>query len=273
MAKGPTTIGDVTMGRRNTFGPGVVISGPAVIGDDNFFGAYAVIGGRCRQAHQQGAAARRKTGTVGMVGMVGTVGIGSGNYFGEHSVMHAPVGRATVLGDNSSVGAGSLLAHDSCVGSHVTLSVNCTVGGHSVMLDWSGLGIGSSLHPRTVMGHWSFAGMAAVVTRTVGIGHLVVGNPAEFLRLNFEAFVRSGLDSAALAQLREFLDGGNPPPGSNPVSRAVAEFEAATSRTVRNRVLRSWSDIEPARSRDASREVPRDVSHEASREASRDSHD
>ncbi|WP_432191216.1 hypothetical protein [Streptomyces sp. bgisy027] len=237
MVKEPTTIGDVTMGRGNTFQHGVVIHGPAVIGDDNFFGAYSVIGGRCRQAHRQ-RATRRRTGMVS---------IGSGNYFGEHSVMHAPVDRNTALGDNSSVGAGSLLAHDSWIGSHVTLSVHCTVGGHSIMLDWSGLGIGSSLHPRTVMGHWSFAGMAAVVTRTVGIGHLVVGNPAGFLRLNYEAFVRSGLDSAALAQLREFLDAGKMPTGSNPVSRAVAEFQAATSRTVRNPVLRSWSDVERSR--------------------------
>ncbi|MFS8197286.1 hypothetical protein ACLVWQ_01235 [Streptomyces sp. CWNU-52B] len=245
MAKWPKTSGEVTLGRRNTFEHGVVILGPAVIGDDNFFGAYTVIGGRCRQAHRQGVAAGRRPGTVR---------IGSGNYFGEHTVMHAPVGRATVLGDHSSVGAGSLLAHDSHVGSHVTLSVNCSVGGHGVMLDWSGLGIGCSLHPRTVMGHWSFAGMAAAVTRTVGIGHLVVGNPAGFLRPNFEAFVRSGLDGAALAQLREFLDTGRTPPGSNPVSRAVAEFEAATARTIRNRVLRTWSDVEPARSREVPHE-------------------
>ncbi|MDQ0940739.1 hypothetical protein [Streptomyces sp. V1I1] len=240
MVTEPVIIGDVTMGRRNTFEHGVVISGPAVIGDDNFFGAYSVIGGRCRQAHRQGTAWRR----------TGVVSIGSGNYFGEHSVMHAPVGDATVIGDNSSVGAGSLLAHDSRIGSHVTLSVNCAVGGHGVMLDWSGLGIGSSLHPRTVMGHWSFAGMAAAVTRTVGIGQLVVGNPARFLRLNYEAFVRSGLDRTALAQLREFFDAGQLPTGSDPASRAVAEFEAATARTIRNRVLRNWSDVELERSRE-----------------------
>ncbi|GGM91978.1 hypothetical protein [Streptomyces fuscichromogenes] len=239
MAKGPTIIGDIEMGRRNTFEQGVVISGPAVIGDDNFFGAYSVIGGRCRQAHRQGTAWQRK----------GMVRIGSGNYFGEHTVMHAPVGRATVIGDNSSVGAGSLLAHDSRVGSQVTLSVHCSVGGHSVLLDWSGLGIGSSLHPRTVMGHWSFAGMAAAVTRTVGIGQLVVGTPASFLRLNYEAFVRSGLDSTALTQLREFLETGRIPEDPSPVSAAVSEFEAAQSHTVRNRVLRSWSDVEMERSR------------------------
>ncbi|WP_416979416.1 hypothetical protein [Streptomyces sp. T028] len=240
MAEEPTIIGDVAMGRRNTFEHGVVISGPAVIGDDNFFGAYSVIGGQCRQTHRQGAGLRR----------TGVVGIGSGNYFGEHSVMHAPVGRATTLGDDSSIGANSLLAHDSCIGSHVTLSVNCVVGGHSVMLDWSGLGIGALLHPRTVMGHWSFAGMAAVVTRTVGTGQLVVGNPARFLRPNYEAFVRSGLDSTSLSELREFLDTGKAPPGPSPVARAVAEFEAARARTVRNRVLRSWSDVELERSRE-----------------------
>ncbi|MER6128048.1 hypothetical protein ABT173_36840 [Streptomyces sp. NPDC001795] len=239
----PLIVGDVAMGRRNTFGSGVVIVGPAVIGDDNFFGAYSVIGGPCRQAHRLGATWRRN----------GLVRIGSGNYFGEHSVMHAPVQDITALGDNSSVGAGSLLAHDSRVGSHVTLSVNCTVGGHGVMLDWSGLGIGSSLHPRTVMGHWSFAGMAAAVTRTVGIGELVVGNPARFLRLNYEAFVRCGLDRAGLAQLRRYFDTGHAS-GSALVSRVVAEFESATSRTIRNRVLRSWSDVDL----EISREVARD---------------
>lgn len=236
---GPTIIGDVTIGRRNTFGHGVVVYGPATIGDDNFFGAYAVVGGSCRQAHRMGA---RQRGS-------GEVRIGSGNYFGEHAVMHAPVEEFTVLGDMSSVGAGSLLAHDSRVGSQVTLSVNCVVGGHGVMLDWSGMGIGSSLHPRTVMGHWSFAGMAAAVTRTVGIGELVVGNPARFLRLNYEAFARCGLDHTGIAQLRRFLDTGHAP-GSELVSRVIAEFESATVRTTRNRVLRSWSDLGLEVSRD-----------------------
>ncbi|MFJ2514915.1 hypothetical protein ACIPEL_16510 [Streptomyces griseoviridis] len=239
MAAGPSVIGDVAIGRRNTFEHGVVICGPASIGDDNFFGAYSVIGGRCRQAHRRDIAPQR----------TGTVRIGDGNYFGEHSVVHGPVGDATEVHDHSSVGAGSLLAHDTRIGSHVTVSVNCTVGGHGVLLDWSGLGIGCTLHPRTVMGHWSYAGMAAVVTRTVRPGHLVIGSPARLLRPNYEAFVRSGLDAASLAQLRAFLDTGEVPDGPSPVSRAVTEFEAAVARTIRNRVLRSWSDVDSERSR------------------------
>ncbi|MDT0436000.1 MULTISPECIES: hypothetical protein [Streptomyces] len=239
MATGPTVTGDVAIGRRNTFAPGVVIYGPAVIGDDNFFGAYSVIGGRCRQAHRR-SVARHGTGAVH---------IGNGNYFGEHSVVHGPIGNVTVVRDNSSVGAGTVLAHDTHTGSHVTLSVNCVVGGHSVLLDWSGLGIGSTLHPRTVMGQWSYAGMAAVVTRTVRPGHLVIGNPARPLRPNYEAFVRSGLDAMSLTQLREFLETGEIPEGPVLVSRAVAEFETAVAQTVRNRVLRSWADVESERSR------------------------
>lgn len=229
---GPTIIGDVEVGHGNVFEPGVVIYGPTTIGDDNFFGAYTVIGGACRERYRLGSAGHRR----------GEVRIGSGNYFGEHSIMHAPVGRATVLGDMCSVGAGAGLAHDSRIGSNVTISLNCTVGGHSVLLDWSGLGIGCTVHPRTVMGQWSYAGMAAVVTRTVGIGELVAGNPARLLRLNYAGFARSGLASGTMAELRRFFETGQAS-HSEFIARVVADFESAVRRTVRKKVSRSWSDL------------------------------
>ncbi len=227
----PQVVGEVTLGHRNAFETGVVIYGPASIGDENFFGAYAAIGGISRQSYRLS----RERG-------LGRVEIGSGNYFGERVVIHRPVGECTDVGDFNSIGAGTHIAHDSRIGSHVTVSVNCALGGYSVMLAWSGLGIGCVVHPRTVMGHWSFAGMAAAVTRNVGIGELVVGNPACFLRYNFEAFARSGLSARDVIHLREFLEDGIPP-SSDFLHRAVSEYRSMEAGAVRNRVLRSWADL------------------------------
>lgn len=232
----PEIIGDVRIGSHNTFCPGVVILGPAVIGDGNYFGTNTVVGGLSRLGHRS----RRRD--------AGEVRIGSGNYFGDHAVVHAPVGTLTEVGDLSSVGAGSIVAHDARIGSRVTLSVRCSVGGHCVLLDGSGLGIGCSVRPRTVMGHWSFAGTASAVVEDVGIGELVAGNPARLLRWNFEGLTRFGLDREEIADVRGFLESGSIP-AEGPVPRAAEEFRAAVRSTNRKPALRSWPELEAELSR------------------------
>jgi UDP-N-acetylglucosamine acyltransferase len=228
----PRIIGEADIGQGNEFGANVVIMGPVTIGDGNYFAPNVVIGGRPRQlvsGEMKPAAARG-------------VRIGSHNYFGEGARLHFPVRDSTTVGDRCAIGAGSHLAHDVQVGSHIIISVNCSVGGYVRMLDWSGLGMGCAVHPRTVVGSWAFGGMGAIILADVQPARVVAGNPARFLRWNFEALRRSGLDAQETADLRAYLEEGHTP-ATGVVSAAVHAYAASVAATRRNPVLRSWGDL------------------------------
>jgi len=228
----PRIVGEADIGHGNEFGTNVVIMGPVTIGDDNYFAPNVVVGGRPRQL---------VSGEVEPAGE-GVVRIGSRNYFGEGARLHFPVRDSTTVGDRCAIGAGSHLAHDVRLGNHIVISVNCSVGGYTRMLDWSGLGIGCAVHPRTVVGPWAFGGMGAVILADVQPAGVVVGNPARFLRWNFGALRRSGLGARETADLRAFLEQGHTPT-TGVVSAAIQAYAESVMAMRRNPVLRSWGDL------------------------------
>lgn len=226
----PERIGSVDLGEDNVFESGVVLIGPMTVGNENYFGHNSIVGGASRLTRRSG-----RTGAG--------VSIGSRNYLGDFSTVHTGLESATRMGSGCSIGAHAHVAHDVVLGDEVTISVGAVVGGHCSALSWSGLGIGAHIHPRTVVGPWSFVGMSSAVLTNVPPAMVIAGNPARLLRINFEALHRSGLSELELTDIRNYLDAGSPA-STRRIREAIDNYDAASRMTCRNRVRRSWSDVE-----------------------------
>jgi UDP-N-acetylglucosamine acyltransferase len=164
------TDGMVQVGTGNTFGPGVILYGPLIIGDDNEFHAFSVIGDSPEHKGKVGAGVTR---------------IGSRNVFREHTIVHRSVlEKGTQIGDDNYFMHGSHIAHDCMVYSSVRLSPYAVLGGHSIVMDHCTLGISAITHQYSVIGTGSMIGMGAVVTKDVPPFSMVYGNPAKNQRVN-----------------------------------------------------------------------------------------
>lgn len=81
----------------------------------------------------------------------------------------------------------SYVAHDCVIGDYVTFAPNVMCNGNVVVEDFAYIGTaavikqGSAGHP-LVIGRGAVVGMGAVVTKSVGPGEVVVGNPARILK-------------------------------------------------------------------------------------------
>jgi UDP-N-acetylglucosamine acyltransferase len=224
--------GNVEVGEGNVFQDYVTIQGPVRIGDGNYFGTQTVIGSRPSQI---ATSKRRQLSGA-------TVVIGDNNYVGECVRIHAPVCQRTQIGSYCSIGAGTHVAHDCRIKSYVNIAPNCTIGGYCILLDASGLGLACSIHPRTIMGDWSYAGAGSVIITNIHVGQLVVGNPAKFLRWNFESFRRHIDSRNDLNDLRNFLEHGQCKPNSLIATR-ISRYNRLTASVTRNFVLKSWRDL------------------------------
>jgi acetyltransferase-like isoleucine patch superfamily enzyme len=77
----------------------------------------------------------------------------------------------------------SYVAHDCRIGDYVTFAPGVKCNGHIVIHDFAYIGTGAVLKPGSygsplVIGEGAVIGMGAVVTKNVGAGEVVAGNPA-----------------------------------------------------------------------------------------------
>jgi len=111
------------------------------------------------------------------------VKIGNDNYFHCNSVIFGGIkNNKTLIGNNNKLSYNLHIGHDSTISNNVHLYPNVIVGGHSVLLPYSGIGIGGGIHQNRVLGNYSFIGMLSASTKNIFPYFIYAGN--KYLRMN-----------------------------------------------------------------------------------------
>jgi UDP-N-acetylglucosamine acyltransferase len=176
--EGPAEIGDGC-----TIQAHAILTGRVVLGQENFIGYGAVIGG-----YPQDLGFKPETKSE--------VRIGHRNRIREHCTIHrgAQEGGVTTVGDDCFLMAGVHLGHDARVGNRAILANNVLLGGHAQVADHVFLGGGSVFHQhvrvgRLAMTQGNSAFSADLPPYTIGINVNIVAG------LNVVGLRRAGFTS------------------------------------------------------------------------------
>lgn len=183
--------GEISLGLRNKIGAYCVLMGPLVIGDDNEFHPFCVIGDdpehKGKKPH-------------------GNIEIGHRNIFREHTIVHRSAGkRDTSIGNDNYFMHGSHVAHDCLVGSRIRLSPYVVLGGHTVVLDDCTLGIATVTHQNSTIGQGTMTGMHSTITKDPPPFSMIYGSPAKWIRHNTYMLDRlKGSHDVRMSEVRFF---------------------------------------------------------------------
>ncbi|HEX4998472.1 MAG TPA: acyl-ACP--UDP-N-acetylglucosamine O-acyltransferase, partial [Terriglobia bacterium] len=152
-----SVIGDrVTIGDRCHIDAHAVLEGPALIGPDNRFFPFTVIGAQPQDLKFHGEET--------------LLTIGANNVFREYVNVHrgtAGGGGHTRIGDGNLFMVGAHVAHDCVVGSHIIMANAATLAGHVVIEDYATIGAYSGVHQYCRVGAHGYVGGYSVITKDV----------------------------------------------------------------------------------------------------------
>ncbi|WP_435010556.1 acyl-ACP--UDP-N-acetylglucosamine O-acyltransferase [Tundrisphaera lichenicola] len=189
---GPYSIieGPVTVGQGTIIEGHACLSGPMVMGRDNFVGHGAVLG--------KGPQHR------GYRGEPTLLRIGDENVFREHVTIHRGTvagGGETSIGDRNLFMIGSHLGHDGRVGNDCTLVNGALVGGHVELNDGCILSGHCAIQQRVRVGRLAMLGGLGSVTKDIPPFVLQQGYNC-VSGLNLVGLRRAGLSSESITALR-----------------------------------------------------------------------
>ena len=171
----PTAIigDDVVMGKGNIIGAYVVITGKTIIGNNNKFESFCVVGS---EPEHKAFFGKENKGVI----------IGDDNVFREYVTINAGCETPTAVGHNVVMLRGSHCGHDALIDNDATISCNVLIGGHSYVGRGANLGLGAILHQFSKIGAYSMIGMGTIVTKksTINCFGTYVGNPAKYIKEN-----------------------------------------------------------------------------------------
>ncbi len=190
---GPYAIieGDVRVGHGCVIEGHACLSGPLIMGRDNFVGHGAVLG---KNPQHRGY---RDEPTL--------LRIGDGNIIREHVTIHRGTdqgGGETVVGDNNMFMVGSHVGHDCRVGNGCTLVNGALVAGHVELHDGCILSGHAAIQQRVRIGRLAMLGGLASTTKDIPPFVLAQGYN-NVSGLNIVGLRRAGLSAQTIAALRE----------------------------------------------------------------------
>jgi UDP-N-acetylglucosamine acyltransferase len=150
-------IGDtVTLGDRCVLDSHVVLEGPTIIGNDNRFYPFCVIGvpPQDLKFHNEET----------------YLTIGSHNVFREYVNIHRGTkggGGHTRIGDHNFLMLNVHVGHDCILGSHIIMANAATLAGHVLVEDHATIGAYSGVHQFCRVGTYGYVGGYSVVTKDV----------------------------------------------------------------------------------------------------------
>jgi UDP-N-acetylglucosamine acyltransferase len=155
----PTAIisGDVTLGRNNQILAYTVLEGPLDIGDNNIIGPHAVIGTPGQNTREP------RYDTTGK-----KIRIGNNNIIREFTGIQKPCfGDITELGSNNFLMQSVHVPHDALIEDDVTLTPTVVLAGSTIVLKGAVLGLGVTVHQRSIIGQYSMVAMNATVVKNI----------------------------------------------------------------------------------------------------------
>jgi acyl-[acyl carrier protein]--UDP-N-acetylglucosamine O-acyltransferase len=100
-----------------------------------------------------------------------------------YTVIEAGTTRYTRVGAGSRISSHVYIGHDTQVGNRVWIAAGARIAGVCDIGDGAYIGLGAMIRQYVKIGAGALVGAGAVVVKDVPPGHVVVGNPAKFLRL------------------------------------------------------------------------------------------
>lgn len=181
----------VELGDRCRLKSHVVLSGPSVIGSENLFFPFAVVGEQTQDLKYSGEPTFLE--------------IGRGNIFRENVTIHRSTGEETktVIGNDGNFLAYTHIAHDCIVGDSVIFSNNATLAGHVVVSDHAILGGFTGIHQFCRIGEHAITGGCTKIVQDLPPFMIADGNPAEVRGVNKVGLERRGFSEEQIRILRE----------------------------------------------------------------------
>jgi UDP-N-acetylglucosamine acyltransferase len=134
----------------NFIHPTAIIGDNVILGDNNYIGAYCIIGD---QAEHKKYWLQPK----------GKVIIGNGNMITGLVTIDAGTEDITTIGNNCFIMKHAHIGHDCHILDNVTISCGAKIGGHSVIKEYSNIGLNAVLHQFTIIEHGCMVGASAFI--------------------------------------------------------------------------------------------------------------
>jgi UDP-N-acetylglucosamine acyltransferase len=208
----------------NSIHPTAIVHNSVVLGHDNYIGPYAVIGPRVKIGSNNWLGPYSSFGLAGDIFGQPTnpidlatideafgIDIGDSNIFKESVSIHSGSKSLTKIGSHCYIMPKSHLGHDCVLGDHVTLSPGVLVAGHVIICSYATLGLGSTVHQKSIIGPGVMVGMGTKVRGIVEPFMKILGEDARPVKINSPALLKLGLTNQDLKVLKEiFRQGSNP---------------------------------------------------------------
>jgi UDP-N-acetylglucosamine acyltransferase len=175
----------------NYIHPTAIIGDNVILGDNNYIGAYCIIGDPAEYKKYWG---EKK----------GKVIIGNNNIIREFSMISRGTvkgGGVTQIGNDNFFMAYTHVGHDCQIGNFVTMINYSALSGHVTVHDYAYLGGYSAIHQFCHVGAYAFVARATYITKDI-LPYLMIAEDTSACGLNTVGLRRAGFSSSTIDNLR-----------------------------------------------------------------------
>ena len=155
----------------NFIHPTAIIGDNVILGDNNYIGAYCIIGDPAEHKKYWGQSK-------------GKVYIGNNNIITGLVTIDAGTEYSTVIEDNCFIMKHAHIGHDCEIGNNVTISCGAKIGGHSIIKYYSNIGLNAVLHQFTTIERGCMIGASAFIKGATEEFSKYAGVPARKIGIN-----------------------------------------------------------------------------------------
>ena len=150
----------------NFIHPTAIIGDNVILGDNNYIGAYCIIGDPAEhKKYWQYEEQIKDYGTLKIIqkGQIkrGKVIIGDNNVITGLVTIDSGTEGITTIGGNCFIMKHAHIGHDCMIGNNVTISCGAKIGGHSIIEQYSNIGLNAVLHQFSIVHEGCMIGASA----------------------------------------------------------------------------------------------------------------
>ena len=155
----------------NFIHPTAIIGENVVLGDNNYIGAYCIIGDQAEHKKFWGKE-------------LGKVIIGNGNMITGLVTIDAGTEEPTIIQNGCFIMKHAHIGHDCIILDNVTISCGAKIGGHSIIKEYSNIGLNAVLHQFTTIERGCMIGASAFIKGATEEFSKYAGVPARKIGTN-----------------------------------------------------------------------------------------
>lgn len=155
----------------NFIHPTAIIGDNVVLGDNNYIGAYCIIGDQAEHKKFWGKE-------------LGKVIIGNGNMITGLVTIDAGTEEPTIIQNGCFIMKHAHIGHDCIILDNVTISCGAKIGGHSIIKEYSNIGLNAVLHQFTTIERGCMIGASAFIKGATEEFSKYAGVPARKIGTN-----------------------------------------------------------------------------------------